>query len=166
MKYLKVFEEYKGVVTRNDIEFIATNTPVYGNFHRAIDFVYEKINDLINRTSPKITLYRILHLDNKTDLDRDNLGIHYSLDDSYDEYFLYDIGILDYNDTEDELENKLENLYKVKVQVHKDDISIIDTVKHLLAYPHEDEITLKEESQPIILSIEKREYDESELKHP
>lgn len=167
MKYIKLFENFINKqdeqVSYEFVENVAKETIFDGNRERKILYVYETINNILERFKKNNTVNRILKLNNITELDKNNLGKHYTLDTSHEEYFLYDIGILDYEDTLEEAKNICDKLYNITVKINITDISIDETIYHLLKYPTEDEITLKDSAKPEIINIVKYDYVEKDL---
>ena len=148
---------------RNEKVSLETVSNLAGRFYneRQIKFVHEKINDLLNTKTGKIILYRILMLENPSDLDTSNLGNHYTMHTYHDERFLYDIGIMGYEDTKEELIEKYEKLYLIELESPISEISIDENILNLLEYPDEDEITLKDNPNVKIISVDNYQHDDS-----
>ena len=106
--------------------------------------------DLFNDLPDPIRLYRVIYLKSKNDFDRDRPGSHYVLNkeklirDHYDS-MLYDYSKFD--------ESKA---YIISVMANKNKIDFDETIKNNLAYPHEEEITLKDKGRGVnTISIER-----------
>lgn len=121
MKYLQLFETFN---------FYKENFP-YG----------------LNNIPEEVFLYRILGLKDLSEIDYNNLGLHYVADENLlnDDNFLLNIGF-----TEDEL-NTLD-FQVVKIKTNKDNIDIEETIKNRKQSPEEFEYTIKNEKDIEILN--------------
>lgn len=95
-------------------------------------------------------LYRVLEVEDKSDIDEDKLGQHYIhpnyLDRIKDKGWYESIGL---NPNEDDYDN----LYLVKVKVKQSDVEWYHTIDNRLNFPREFEVTLKEDAKPSIEEI-------------
>lgn len=102
----------------------------------------------LEKLSDPVKLYRLIFLNEPSDLNKEEPGIHYVtnikklIQDHYDQ-MLYDYSKFD--------ESKP---YILSVSVPKNKIDFDYTIKNNLAYPHEEEITLKDNGKgSTILSL-------------
>lgn len=107
--------------------------------------VIEKALDIMNYIRNNNILYRVIAVENKEDIDTDNLGKHYTISkDRIDDMFLDQIGI--------DLDSPM---YLVSVEVDKSNIDVEKTIKKVTEWSHEDEVLLKDDSNVKIINIEK-----------
>ena len=102
----------------------------------------EELGNMIKwvKTLPEeLFLYRVLYLDDVNDINYDELGSHYSQDrtdlinNHYDRGSIYgDMG---------------EHAYLITVKVPKSEVDVMETLNNNILYPHEKEITLKDEGR-------------------
>lgn len=156
MNNLISFESYQGsneIITKQYIKEVAKNNYVHGNYQRSVDYTHERINDILNvfENKDEITLYRTLKLESLDDLNKENLGNHFRMDESVNDDFYQSIGIEDIEDIEDGEEYRL---YNFTVIATKYDIDIDSTILASLQYPTEDEITLKPNHEAKIIKVE------------
>jgi len=167
MKYIKKFESYKEnpiVETLKNIHVDDVTLDMVSVFLEYQGISAEKIWDeeeveehlikhitAIKKSNNPITLYRIVSADNLENVDENNLGIHYTLDDMYiDEHFLMDIGIDDEQD-----------LFIFKVEVDKKYIDVINTLKTNIEWITENEVALYPNTKVKVLDKYKK-FDEEE----
>lgn len=165
MKYIKKFESYKSspivellkgihvdYVTLDMVEEFLKYQGVSGEKSFTEEEVEEHLIShitQIKKSKNPITLYRIVSADSIEDIDENNLGIHYTLDDMYmDEHFLMDIGV------DDEQE-----LFVFKVEVDKKYIDVINTLKTNIEWITENEVTLYPNAKVTVLDRYKK-FDE------
>lgn len=134
-----------------------------------------KILEFINGLDDELILYRVLIIKKDDDnIDKDNLGIHWTLDENFADN-IYRYGTFGHiRDC---------YLYKITVEIKKEDIDIGETieVRHVKdnkffwdeisgemienddmdghPYSHEDEIILKKDAKPKIINIDKIDGD-------
>jgi hypothetical protein len=184
MKHIKVFENYinkykafldkKGLVIDKyeDIFKYDATTYVkhlgYEGFNEEEDGV-EFLTRFLNEDFPyglrnipdKVTLYRLLALNDVKDIDVDDFGTHYVADKNLiDSDFINTIGL---EDVVGMLDMDYENtkLYIVTVELDKNQIDFIHTIHNRLLYPTENEFTTIKSPKIVIKNIEIFEYDES-----
>jgi hypothetical protein len=125
----------------------------FNDIEDARDYLIEfTLNDL-NNLPEEVTLYRVIVVDDKSNIDLNKIGLHYVLNKNkiYDIDFLYNIGISSIDDS------KLDKLWCIELIVNKNDIDLNKTLLSRFMYPEEEEITLKEDFKPIDYKIEKYE---------
>ena len=86
---------------------------------------------------PEITLYRIVMVDDKKDIDYEHPGTHYSISkkDLIDNYsFTTGIG---------------KNAYMMTVKASKKQIDIPESISNNILYPNEQEMTLKNQGKGV-----------------
>ena len=90
-----------------------------------------------------LTLYRVLSVNDVSDINTSNLGNHYTLSlDNLDDVTLYDIGI-----------DETKKLYSVKVTSLIDNINLQETINAHVNYPFEQEVFLDNSDNIKILDI-------------
>ena len=95
----------------------------------------QSLLEWLNGLSDTLTLYRLLYLHEDDEINKEELGDHYSdnkkelIDNHHNKGSIYG----DYGD----------NAILITVKVNKDQIDIINTLHNNILYPHEQEITLK-----------------------
>lgn len=108
--------------------------------------IIETFNDLPD----PVRLYRILFLKNIRDFNKEEPGEHYVLSKEKLIRDHYDSMLYDYSQFEKS------RPYILIVEANKNKIDFTETIKNNLAYPHEEEITLKDKGRGVnILSLVK-----------
>jgi len=118
--------------------------------HFILDMGYDKesaiedLNHLVkwfNELPNNVKLYRLLYLDDESDIDYNELGYHYSnnkrelVNNHYNRGSIYgDMG---------------EYPYLVTVESPKHELDFLETIKNNILYPHEQEITLKNKGRGV-----------------
>ena len=102
------------------------------------EWAIEDLQNLIewlNGLPEIITLYRLLYLHDEDEINKEELGDHYSDNKKELLYNHHNKGSIygDYG----------ENAILITVKVNKDQIDILNTLHNNIMYPHEQEITLK-----------------------
>lgn len=106
-----------------------------------------ELNSIIRRIEnlpDDITLYRILNVDDEQDINKKQIGSHFSnrKKDLLSAHYFVDAG--------------KENYFLVKVKAKKSMIDVMSTLENNILYPNENEITLKNKGKGVeILSIKK-----------
>lgn len=112
----------------------------------------EELGELITwvKDLPEILfLYRVLYLDDKNQINYDELGSHYSQDRTDLINNHYDRGSI-YGHAEGE------DAYLITVKVPKSEVDVMETLNNNILYPHEKEITLKDKGRAAqYLDVEK-----------
>ena len=97
----------------------------------------------------ELFLYRVLYLDDKNQINYDELGSHYSQDRTDLINNHYDRGSI-YGHAQGE------DAYLITVKVPKSEVDVMETLNNNILYPHEKEITLKDKGRGAkYLDIEK-----------
>ena len=109
------------------------------------DFAKEHLHYLIhlfNDLPDPVRLHRIIFLSKKSDFRKDEPGSHYSLDKNklVDNHYLMD-QLNDYAEFNDS------KPYILTIESPKSKIDFDETINNNLAYPNEEEITLKEKGK-------------------
>jgi hypothetical protein len=102
----------------------------------------EKVKNLPD----ELTLYRVLNVDKKEDINKEQLGSHYSdkRKDLMSSHYFVDGGE--------------ENYFLVTVKAKKSMVDIMATLENNILYPNENEVTLKNKGKGVdIISIRKIE---------
>ncbi len=105
---------------------------------KELEYHLEKIKNL----PPELTLYRILNVDDKKDINTDELGSHFSdkKKDLMSSHYFVDSGN--------------ENYFLVTVKAKKSQVDKMQTLENNILYPNENEITLKNKGKDVeIISI-------------
>tara|TARA_R110002110_G_scaffold61995_3_gene173490 strand:- start:112 stop:561 length:450 start_codon:yes stop_codon:yes gene_type:complete len=99
----------------------------------------ESLLEWLNGLPEVITLYRLLYLNEGDEINKEELGDHYSDNKKELLYNHHNKGSIygDYG----------ENSILVTVKVNKDQIDIFNTLHNNIMYPHEQEITLKDKGK-------------------
>lgn len=109
----------------------------------------EYLVNLFNNLSDPIKLYRLVFLNSPKDFRKDAPGEHYTLNKKKLIRNHYDKMLYDYSEFEDS------KPYILTVEAPKSKINFEHTITNNLAYPHEEEITLKDKGMGIkIISLE------------
>lgn len=119
------------------------------NYLRSMDYskeeALEQLRDLLSwvKSLPSfMTLYRVIVVDDISDIDRESLGSHYSLNKK---------NLLS---SHSYLTGAGEKKFLVKVKATKDMMDINQTLANNILYPNEQEITLKNQGKGVkILNI-------------
>jgi len=167
MKYIKTFESYKEnpiveLLKNIHVDYVTLDMVAefleYQGISAEKNFTEEEVEEhlihhitKIKKSNNPITLYRIISAESIDDIDENNLGIHYTLNEMYmDDHFLMEIGI------DDEQE-----LFLFKVEVDKKYIDVINTLKTNIEWITESEVTLYPNSKVKVLDRYKK-FDEEE----
>lgn len=105
---------------------------------KELEYHLEKIKNLPS----ELTLYRILNVDDKKDINTDELGSHFSdkKRDLMSSHYFVDSGS--------------ENYFLVTVKAKKSQVDKMQTLENNILYPNENEITLKNKGKDVeIISI-------------
>ena len=108
----------------------------------------ESLLEWLNGLPDTITLYRLLYLHEEDEINKEELGDHYSDNKKELLYNHHNKGSIygDYG----------ENAILITVKVKKDQIDILNTLHNNIMYPHEQEITLKDKGKGTeLIDIEK-----------
>jgi len=99
----------------------------------------ESLLEWLNGLPDTITLYRLLYLHEEDEINKEELGDHYSDNKKELLYNHHNKGSIygDYG----------ENAILITVKVKKDQIDILNTLHNNIMYPHEQEITLKDKGK-------------------
>ena len=104
----------------------------------------EDIVSYVKELPEELKLYRILSVDSKDDINKDELGSHYSTDRK---------NLLS---SHDYVTGSGEDYYIVTVKVKKSMVDVMETLENNILYPNEKEITLKNKGKGVeIISIKK-----------
>lgn len=127
------------------------NIALESGFHdeeSAREHLDDVVNNFNNLPDP-VTLYRLIFLGKKSDLNKNELGSHYVLNKQRLIRSHYDKMLYDYS--------KFENAkpYILTISSNKNKIDFDETISNNLMYPHEEEITLKNKGKGVdIISLE------------
>lgn len=102
----------------------------------------DSIINKVKKLPDEITLYRLLNVDDKDEIDQKKLGSHYSKvkKDLLSSHYFVDAG--------------KEKYFLVKVKANKSMVDMMATLENNILYPNEQEITLKNKGKDVeILSI-------------
>ena len=111
---------------------------LYDDMGIPTDMAQDQLNTLINHydnLQNKLTLYRIIYLNDPNDLNKNNIGKHYSenkqdlINNHYDRGSLYG-------------NQQGEYAYLITIETNKTNIDIEKSIENNILYPHEQEITL------------------------
>jgi hypothetical protein len=108
-----------------------------------------------------VTLYRILEVEEESDINVDVLGSHFIADKEimYDFGWLERIGFSE-SDIRYMQDNDDTKLYLVTVEVSRDNIELYHTISNAFAHPYEYEITLKDKGNGCrVVKIEEFDID-------
>ncbi len=99
----------------------------------------QNLLEWLNGLPDTITLYRLLYLNDEEDINKEELGDHYSDNKKELLYNHHNKGSIygDYG----------ENAILLTVKVNKDQIDILNTLHNNIMFPHEQEITLKDKGK-------------------
>jgi hypothetical protein len=99
----------------------------------------QSLLEWLNGLPDTITLYRLLYLNDEEDINKEELGDHYSDNKKELLYNHHHKGSIygDYG----------ENAILLTVKVNKDQIDILNTLHNNIMFPHEQEITLKDKGK-------------------
>jgi len=104
----------------------------------------EDIVSYIKELPEELKLYRILSVDSKDDINKEELGSHYSTDRK---------NLLS---SHDYVTGSGEEYYLVTVKVKKSMVDVMETLENNILYPNEKEITLKNKGKGVeIISTKK-----------
>jgi hypothetical protein len=104
----------------------------------------EGIVSYVKELPEELKLYRILSVDSKDEINKDELGSHYSTDRK---------NLLS---SHDYVTGSGEEYYLVTVKVKKSMVDVMETLENNILYPNEKEITLKNKGKGVeIISIKK-----------
>jgi len=107
---------------------------------KELEYHLEKVKNLPD----ELTLYRVLNVDKKEDINKEQLGSHYSdkKKDLMSSHYFADGGE--------------ENYFLVTVKAKKSMVDIMATLENNILYPNENEVTLKNKGKGVdIISIRK-----------
>jgi hypothetical protein len=107
---------------------------------KELEYYLEKVKNLPD----ELTLYRVLNVDKKEDINKEQLGSHYSdkKKDLMSSHYFVDGGE--------------ENYFLVTVKAKKSMVDIMATLENNILYPNENEVTLKNKGKGVdIISIRK-----------
>lgn len=141
------FDKIKKSDLEEILENIQTVNPMY-EYDECINIVYEKLNsDYPNgyKNIPStITLYRYIGLENINDLNKNEVGVHFTNNIKYiDDDFI------------ESIRASRNNGYILEITTSSENINIYETIMHNLEYPNENEITLNKNSKLEIVNIQK-----------
>lgn len=104
----------------------------------------EYIVSYVKELPEELKLYRILSVDSKDDINKEELGSHYSTDKK---------NLLS---SHDYVTGSGEEYYLVTVKVKKSMVDVMETLENNILYPNEKEITLKNKGKGVeIISTKK-----------
>jgi hypothetical protein len=160
--YKKTFKYHKNIsITKYEDVFKYSvedyiNKFGYEGFNNEKDAI-EYLNNILKTNFPtgllnvpeKVTLYRVLFLENLKDVNKKDFGVHYVADKELltDNDFLGNIGSDNFSDDY--------KPYIFEVEVNRDDINYYWTIHNNLLYPREYEITLNKDVDVKIKKYEK-----------
>jgi hypothetical protein len=107
---------------------------------KELEYYLDKVKNLPD----ELTLYRVLNVDKKEDINKEQLGSHYSdkKKDLMSSHYFVDGGE--------------ENYFLVTVKAKKSMVDIMATLENNILYPNENEVTLKNKGKGVdIISIRK-----------
>lgn len=128
-------------------EYAKTNTEGFNSYEDTIEYL-DWFIDVINKLPTNVRLYRILQVDKRSDINKKNLGKHFTDNkDNFDDGFLQSLGF-----SRGEIQEK--KFYIVTILIDKNQIDFENTVATRLTHPYEDEYTLKENAIYKIIEVE------------
>ena len=131
------------ILSPNETEFMYD---AYNQMGLSKEWAIEDLKSLLewlNELPDTITLYRLLYLNEEDEINKEELGDHYSdnkkelLDNHYNKGSIYSDGG--------------DKVFLLKVKVEKDQIDVLNTLHNNIMFPHEQEITLKNKGKGTIL---------------
>jgi len=130
--------------SRKQISNLKETLEMMGFSGEDIEVELENLIYYIENISETITLYRILKVDSKEDIDLDELGSHYSTNKKdllSSHYYVTGGG---------------EQTYLVTVESNKNQIDFFETIHNNILYPNEQEVTLKNKGKGVnVISVKK-----------
>ena len=162
----KIFENYDNDV---DCDYCDTGYELLQNYYqdglaglygkeeveeRVIDFCQDDFPIGLNNMPEVIVLYRLLNLENESEIRKNNLGIHFVGDKNMfdDKDFLYSASILSGNDS-------VRNWFIVTIETDIENINIESTLSNRAEYPYEYEYSLSSDSNLKITDIKQIDND-------
>jgi hypothetical protein len=131
-------------------EYAKDNAQGFNNVDDAIEYL-NWFFEVYENVPQEMTLYRILYLEKKSDLNRKIIGLHFTDNNkNFDNGFLQNLGF-----SRSEIDSS--KFYIITINVNRNDIDWENTVATRLQHPYEDEYTLKRTAKYKISSIEKWE---------
>ncbi len=103
----------------------------------------QNLLEWLNELPSTLTLYRLLYLHEGEEINKKELGDHYSDNKRELLYNHHNKGSI-YSDSGDKV-------FLLKVKVEKDQIDVLNTLHNNIMFPHEQEITLKNKGKGTIL---------------
>jgi hypothetical protein len=97
----------------------------------------KRLKDFYKNLQPEITLYRIVMVDDKKDIDYEHPGTHYSTSKK------------DLTDNYSFTTGSGKNAYMMTVKASKKQIDIPESISNNILYPNEQEITLKNQGKGV-----------------
>jgi hypothetical protein len=120
-----------------DTEFMYDAYKVMGLDEEWAIYDLKSLLEWLNGLPDTIILYRLIYVDEERDIDKEDLGTHYShikkdlLHNHHSKGSIYSNSEMG------------ENALLLTVKIKKDQIDIFNTLHNNILYPHEQEITLK-----------------------
>ncbi len=128
-------------------DYAKTNTEGFNSYEDAVEYL-DWFIDVIDKLPTNVTLYRILQVDKRSDINKKNLGKHFTDNkDNFDDGFLQSLGF-----SRSEIQEK--KFYIVTILINKNQIDFANTVATRLTHPYEDEYTLKDNAAYKIIEVE------------
>ena len=127
-------------------EYAKTNTEGFNSYEDTIEYL-DWFIDVMDKLPKNMTLYRILQVGKRSDINKKNLGKHFTDNkDNFDDGFLQSLGF-----SGSEIQEK--KFYIVTILIDKSQIDFENTVATRLTHPYEDEYTLKENAAYKIIEV-------------
>jgi len=124
-------------LSHEDTEFMYGAYKVMGLDEEWAIYDLKSLLEWLNGLPDTIILYRLIYVDEERDIDKEDLGTHYShikkdlLHNHYSKGSIYSNSEMG------------DNALLLTVKIKKDQIDIFNTLHNNILYPHEQEITLK-----------------------
>lgn len=129
-------------------KYVKTNAEGFNSSEDAIEYL-DWFLGIVDTLPSKLKLYRILQVDNKSDINKKTLGVHFTDNkDNFTDGFLQSLGF-----SRGDIQDK--NFFIVTILIDKEQIDFKNTITTRLSFPYEDEYTLKDNANYEITNIEK-----------
>lgn len=137
-------------ITDKDREEILFSPDGFNNREEAEEYLDSILNWNYSNLPDEFWLYRVIFIDNEKDFKLNNLGKHWTIevDNIFDDEWIENIR---------ETNDLKGNPWIIRAKFKFEDINQENTLKNNILYPHEEEITLKDNSKPIEFDIFKLE---------
>lgn len=128
-------------------EYVKKNTEGFNSYEDGVDYL-DWFFEILDSLPSKLNLYRILQVDNKSDINKKTIGYHFTDNkNNFDDGFLQSLGF-----SRSEIQDK--NFFIVTILIDKNQIDFRNTITTRLSHPYEDEYTIKDNANYQIIGIE------------